>query len=1212
MKPIRLEIDGINSYGIKQVVDFEKLTSKGLFGIFGKTGSGKSTILDAITLALYGNIARGTREFVNSNCKKGSVEYEFEIVQQGKRNRYIVKRRFKKNKDNGNAQSDYTMLQRLNEDGDYEVVEEGKVSEVNKRIKSIIGLEESDFLRSVVLPQGKFSEFLTLGGKDRRNMLERIFRLEEYGSRLSAKIVKKKSSTIKEVDILEARMNEYPNISTENRDNLKKIVDSLGEEIKEIIKKLELESKIQEKNEKIYSLLVEKEEVEKRLAKLKGREEYIKTLTEKLENAEKANIVIPEIQKEKNIAIEIIELEKEESKIKNLLEDKNSDLKYKKEEFDEIKEKREKVEYIANVRNTIVDILSLKSKAVSNKNNIVNIEKRIKEIEENKKSIQKEVKKAEEQLENIKNEGKKKNEEIKNNSITAKYRSLVKSGIDVHREMYKQEKSIEKNIDKIKELNNGEGGITSIKKKIEALEEIIGKADEEIGKIIDAISVQDKIETLSDEDLEKLSTSLNNIENKIINLKEDEKSILSIEESIGKEQEAILLKMKKIESIKSKLKDMNNKLISLEKKDGENSIKKLSDEIRIIWSKDFHKGDLCPVCNNAVEKIEIQEHIGDEYEKNREDIKAVQTEISNLNVEIAKVDTELKNSEEKIKELKLKKKEIVEKNKGITVKELSDKKAKYESIREEQRSLIKIKKDEIERLKKEKEIADKNKLELEKKHIVYEQSISSINKSIKLIEEGIENFKKENENSKKEIDKICFEIKSTDEFKNSSIEKIEREFFIEENKRIDASTVKVEALSKELEAINKNIENEEKKLKKNSEELVAIENILVKTNSEKESLGKQIEELRKEAMEKKNYIDFKELDSILQFEYDSLDSLPGIMDSFIRIVKENYEEISKAFESLKKEILTLDKNAETNQVRLEILRKSQKEQFERVESFMKKFGFTEKEAISNLCMDDDVLEMKKKEVESFNEEQKKYQIVYRDIDKKLEGRSITKEEKENQEAVKKEIEEVLENKKSTFTEEQYKLNEMEKNLILVKEIETKLKEKQKLLDNIKEIDRLFQGNRFVEYLSQIYLNNIIIDASERLRDITNGRYTLEMSENYLFVISDNFNGGIRRAADTLSGGEVFLTSLSLALALSSQIQLKGSAPLEFFFLDEGFGTLDSALLDTVMTSLENLKSDNLSVGIISHVEEIKARIPLKLEIEMNEVQQSSIIREVEE
>ena len=70
--------------------------------------------------------------------------------------------------------------------------------------------------------------------------------------------------------------------------------------------------------------------------------------------------------------------------------------------------------------------------------------------------------------------------------------------------------------------------------------------------------------------------------------------------------------------------------------------------------------------------------------------------------------------------------------------------------------------------------------------------------------------------------------------------------------------------------------------------------------------------------------------------------------------------------------------------------------------------------------------------------------------------------------------------------------------------------------------------------------------------------------------------------------------MSLALALSSHIQLKGNAPLEFFFLDEGFGTLSGEFLDVAMNALERLYSEKLSVGIISHVEELKDRVPIRL------------------
>ena len=102
---------------------------------------------------------------------------------------------------------------------------------------------------------------------------------------------------------------------------------------------------------------------------------------------------------------------------------------------------------------------------------------------------------------------------------------------------------------------------------------------------------------------------------------------------------------------------------------------------------------------------------------------------------------------------------------------------------------------------------------------------------------------------------------------------------------------------------------------------------------------------------------------------------------------------------------------------------------------------------------------------------------------------------------------------------------------------------------------------------------------------------------------DNKNGGAIRPSDTLSGGELFITSLSLALALSSSIQLNGAAPLEFFFLDEGFGSLDDDLLDTVMNSLERLQSKKRSIGIISHVETIQARVPLKLLVTPSDLSQ---------
>ena len=99
------------------------------------------------------------------------------------------------------------------------------------------------------------------------------------------------------------------------------------------------------------------------------------------------------------------------------------------------------------------------------------------------------------------------------------------------------------------------------------------------------------------------------------------------------------------------------------------------------------------------------------------------------------------------------------------------------------------------------------------------------------------------------------------------------------------------------------------------------------------------------------------------------------------------------------------------------------------------------------------------------------------------------------------------------------------------------------------------------------------------------------------LFRSNFNGGALRGVYTLSGGETFLVSLSLALALSAEICARSMRPVEFFFLDEGFGTLDERLVDTVMDSLEKLKNEHFAIGIISHVEELKHRIARKLSVE---------------
>ena len=178
-------------------------------------------------------------------------------------------------------------------------------------------------------------------------------------------------------------------------------------------------------------------------------------------------------------------------------------------------------------------------------------------------------------------------------------------------------------------------------------------------------------------------------------------------------------------------------------------------------------------------------------------------------------------------------------------------------------------------------------------------------------------------------------------------------------------------------------------------------------------------------------------------------------------------------------------------------------------------------------------------------------------------------------------------------------------------LEAEAKKAAKEAERSERLKKLLEGNKFMDFVAEEYLQNVAQNASSRLLSLTDGRYFLRYEGGGGgFTVGDNLNGGKTRGVYTLSGGETFLVSLSLALSLSQEICLRSLRPIEFFFLDEGFGTLDEHLVDTVMDSLERLKGEHFSIGIISHVEELKHRIEKKLIVKKaTETHGSQIIAE---
>jgi exonuclease SbcC len=166
-----------------------------------------------------------------------------------------------------------------------------------------------------------------------------------------------------------------------------------------------------------------------------------------------------------------------------------------------------------------------------------------------------------------------------------------------------------------------------------------------------------------------------------------------------------------------------------------------------------------------------------------------------------------------------------------------------------------------------------------------------------------------------------------------------------------------------------------------------------------------------------------------------------------------------------------------------------------------------------------------------------------------------------------------------------------------------LKEKARLLlrkEHLDDLAKLFRSSGFVDYASSIYLQNLIQAANHRFHQMTHQQLHLELGEGNSFWVRDLLNGGHMRLLKTLSGGQKFQAALSLALALADHIHVRNKSVHNFFFLDEGFGSLDKNALQTVFETLKSLRKENRIVGIISHVEDLQQEIQTYLKIEESE------------
>ncbi|WP_307877559.1 SbcC/MukB-like Walker B domain-containing protein, partial [Staphylococcus equorum] len=287
----------------------------------------------------------------------------------------------------------------------------------------------------------------------------------------------------------------------------------------------------------------------------------------------------------------------------------------------------------------------------------------------------------------------------------------------------------------------------------------------------------------------------------------------------------------------------------------------------------------------------------------------------------------------------------------------------------------------------------------------------------------------------------------------------------------------------------------------------------------------------------------------------------------------------------------------------------------KIDEEMGRIGFTKFEQVKATIVkiaDKDKIEA---EINTYNKEKQSLELVISQLSEETKNKKL--QDSQHLKEIHQQKQQVLDEIATELSQHEYKIDFNQKKINEINTIIEKLEKELKAQQEVFQLAEILSGKNdqkltLENYVLIYYLERILAQANQRLALMTGQRYQLtrreQISQGYSGLEIDVFDSHSNqsRHISSLSGGETFQASLALALGLSEVVQQEsGGIALDSMFVDEGFGTLDQETLETALDTLLSLKSTGRMVGIISHVSELKQRIPLILEVSTEQYQSTT-------
>lgn len=1206
MKILKIELQNINSLKCETpiVIDFEhqRFEDVGLFAITGPTGAGKTTLLDAITIALYRKVPRFDKS--GSPAKLEDVVSYGAATAMSRVNFEVLNQRYEAHWDIRLASSSGRLLGkpietvRLKNLSDGQIIAETKTG-CDDKIIEISKLNYDQFLRSVLLAQGEFAAFLSAKNSEKGLLLQQIAGDEIYrkiGETLKNRIFDERRI----LDQIKSRINTDDLLSEESTEHLKAEKVQLTKSIEQLnddLKKTEDLLKVYEQRNK-FELQKQKIEDEKNRLELERTQHAADFL--QLERHEAAEPLQPTLSELNRLEKEI---EQKSSRIQSLgleiikltdeLTSANEKAKTCKQKTGENEQaaidwqpKLEKVIGLDTLINSHTKAFAEKQQVMME---ILAEKNRLKTLSDNKA------------------------EELKLHQLTLDELSLYfqkNQGIPViekqlvqwNTELTKRKGYRERMTELIRSINDARRNAADNDVEIERI-----KLNQKTQQAkLDALNAEIKElqEQLDKSDLEIL---LN--QNQALNA---QKGLLGELIPLSATYHQLLENLDtdsiKIKELEHKLKELSVQIQNIQK-DMETQTRLVADAEE-LYEKDSYivsleaerkklkQGEPCALCGSREHPL-VVEYAEIEISDSRKRLDERKTALKNLETLKGEIDKEYATEMAGFNHVTIQQNQNKEALENV-IRNFAEKKTGYQ-IGEKQimaAALINADKELIETDKLIKITQGIRKSKDETLLLIknLETTISNQNVDLtrltaanaeteKLIGENI----KTGRQIKTTVEEL--ELRLVDQLSECGLE-------LPETEQTDTF---IRQLEKSVIIFNDNINKKteaENKIKQINIEINNINELFTVKTNEENQIGADMDELKKQLG------DCSESRKMILAPEISTGEKRSELQNAIDLSKKEEENATKTLQDLEKnkagleaEKISVAKETAELSVKLDKHKRSLQAMIDR-----SIFGSREELAVAILPKEIKALHLRKRQ--ELNEQtissvslEKENTSELEKLEEKLTTRA-TEDETRLQTTTINEQKDKLQLRLGEISESIRKDNEIRtRNTQVVIEINNQELVCRKWI----ALMNVLGGSQdaFNTYVQRLTLKNLIDLANLHLYKL-NPRYSLllipfyKTGEELNFRLVDHYQADETRLVDTLSGGEKFLISLSLALGLSDLAS--NNVSIGSLFIDEGFGTLDSNTLETVISTLETLKAQGKMIGIISHVDSLKERIPVQIQV----------------